>query len=137
MQKFILDDTFYSTAKEMEKAIMSTDLSVFSIVNSQNFVIRAGNRVSGNIIFEVFDPKLLYQVLVRNLEAGILPPVRIYLYEENSRAIIEYEDCEMSFARFGMDDIGRKIDLEVHALLDRVFKGKSVKRIEQGKAAIQ
>lgn len=129
MQKFILDDTFFSTAKAMEKAITSTGLSVFAIVNSQSFVASSGNRISGNIIFEVFVPELLFEVIARNADAGILPPVRIYLYEENSRAVIEYESAEKRFAEFEMEDIGRHIDYEVKQLLDLVFKGKNVKRI--------
>lgn len=137
MQKFILEDTFFSVVKEIEKILPETELALMGVVDAQATVIKGGKRISGNRTFEVFSPSLLHEVLMINPEAGIVPPVRIYVFEENSRAVIMYEEAETLFFRYGMEEIGKKIDLMVKELLERVFSGRNVKRMRQNIASTE
>lgn len=135
MKKITLEDTFFSTVRDLEKHLLSSNLIIMGVIDSREEVMRSGKRISGSKIFEVFDPDLLYEALTRNQEAGIHIPVRIYVYEEKSISVIEYEEVEELLKDYDLGDIGHAIDIMIMELLKKVIGGRSITMKKQNPLA--
>lgn len=126
MKKFTLEDTFFSTVRDLEKLLLSSKLVIMGVIDSREEALKSGTRISGSKIFAVFDPDLFGQALTRNPDAGIAIPVRIYVYEEKSISVIEYEEAESLLEGYGLADIGRSIDAMIMELLGKVVRGRNI-----------
>ena len=118
---------FTESIQKLEEAISESSLKIVSRINAQENLKKIGALTGGNQIFELFNPKLAKMVFDKDIEAGIIPPVRIYIYEEGSSAVCLYDPSEPMFSKHGLGDLGKEVDQEVKSILERAFPGKLVK----------
>ena len=88
---------------------------------------KIGFEIGGNQIFELFHPRLAKKVFDTNLEAGIIPPVRIYIYQDGGSARCIYELSEPLFSKYGLSDTGREVDNAIKSILEKAFPNRLLK----------
>ena len=72
---------------------------------------KIGVEIKGNKILEVFNPKLAMEVFDSDLRAGIVPPLRIYIYEEIDKTHVAVQNAVELFSTFnGLLDIAQRLD---------------------------
>ena len=82
---------------------------------------KIGVETGGNKILEVFHPKLAKEVFDSDLRAGIVPPLRIYIYEENGTTHVETQNAAELFSEFnGLEELGRKVDGMLNSVIKSV-----------------
>jgi uncharacterized protein (DUF302 family) len=102
---------FEETVSILQKAVEENGLKVISIIDAQANLKRAGIEIKGNKILEVFHPKLAKEVFEKDLRAGIIPPVRIYIYEENNSVHVAVQNASDLFSQYnGLTGLAQKID---------------------------
>lgn len=111
---------FQETVGILKRAIEENGLKVVSEINAQENLKRIGVQIGGNIIMEVFHPKLAKKVFDTDLRAGIVPPVRIYIYEQNSLTKIIAQVAESDFSPYGLADLGRSVDQMIESSIRSV-----------------
>jgi uncharacterized protein (DUF302 family) len=122
--KYTTEIAFQEAIKKLENAISISKMKIVSRINAQDNLKKIGEQIGGNQIFELFNPKLAKKVFEKNLEAGIIPPVRVYIYEENNYAVCLYNPSEPLFAKFGLGEIGKEVDEAIASILEEAFKEK-------------
>lgn len=111
---------FQETVEALRSAVEVNGLKVVSEINAQENLKKIGIQIGGNRILEVFHPKLAKRVFDVNLRAGIVPPVRIYVYEENGSTWIIAQVAEYEFSQYGLGDLGRSVDQMIDASIKSV-----------------
>lgn len=104
---------FSTTVQRLEKAIRDHKLGIVSHINAQENLKKKGIVIGGNQIFEIFRPDLAKRVFDRNLPAGIEIPLRIYVYEDGSKTIVQYRLPSKIFQPYGdsrIDELGAELD---------------------------
>ncbi len=102
---------FEETVSILQKAVEENGLKVISIIDAQANLKRAGIEIKGNKILEVFHPKLAKEVFEKDLRAGIIPPVRIYIYEENNSVHVAVQNAADLFSQYnGLTELAQKVD---------------------------
>ena len=76
---------FAETVEHLRKAVEENGLKVVSAIDAQQNLKKIGLQSGGNQILEVFNPRLAAEVFEADLRAGIVPPIRIYIYEDKGR----------------------------------------------------
>jgi uncharacterized protein (DUF302 family) len=117
---------FGESVQKLENAISESNLKIISRINAQENLRKIGEEIGGNQIFEIFNPKLAKKVFDKDLDAGIIPPVRVYIYEEGNSALCIYDMSEPLFSRHGLGDLGKEVDETVKSILEKAFPGKLV-----------
>ena len=102
---------FAETVELLEKSVNENGLKVISAIDAQSNLKKAGVEIRGNKILEVFNPKLAKEVFDRDLRAGIVPPLRIYIYEESGKTHVAVQNAVELFSEFnGLAGIAQRLD---------------------------
>lgn len=110
---------FVQTVELIRGAIEASGLKIVSAIDAQENLKRIGLQVGGNKIFEVFDPKLAKEVFDNDLRAGIVPPIRIYIFEDGNKTHVMAQSAVELFSPYpGLSDLAKKVD----EMLDSVVK---------------
>ena len=125
--KYETNMDFVKSVEKLEEAIAESDLKIISRINAQENLKKIGFEIGGNQIFELFHPRLAKKVFDTNLEAGIIPPVRIYIYQDGGSARCIYELSEPLFSKYGLSDTGREVDNAIKSILGKAFPGGLIK----------
>ena len=108
---------FDQTVEILERSVNENGLKIVSVINAQANLKKIGVEAGGNKILEVFHPKLAMEVFDRDLRAGIVPPLRIYIYEESDKAHVTTQSAVELFSQYnGLDELARR----VYKMLDSV-----------------
>ncbi|MCI2415684.1 MAG: DUF302 domain-containing protein [Candidatus Aramenus sp.] len=110
MEVFKSKYDFETTIKKLEESILANNMRIVSRVNAQENLRKAGFEIRGNYIFEVFRPDYAFKLFSRNLRAGIEPPLRIYVFEDNDGIYVEYYHPSEILGKWGAEDIGKELD---------------------------
>ena len=79
---------FAETVELLERSVDENGLKVVSVIDAQANLKKIGVEIKGNKILEVFNPKLAREVFDNDLRAGIIPPLRVYIYEEIKKSSV-------------------------------------------------
>lgn len=102
---------FHETVDLLQTAIESSGLKTISRINAQENLKKAGLTVSGNVIFEVFHPKLAKEVFDADIRAGIVPPIRVYVYEDSGKTHVVTQNAAELFSGYkNLSSLGRNVD---------------------------
>lgn len=102
---------FRETIDKLTAGIESSGLKVVSRIDARENLRKTGIDIDGNTIFEVFHPKIASEVFQKDLRAGIVPPLRIYVYEECGKTHVVAQSAGELFSPFnGLEEIGAKVD---------------------------
>ncbi len=102
---------FAETVELLERSVDENGLKVVSVIDAQANLKKIGVEIKGNKILEVFNPKLAMEVFDSDLRAGIVPPLRIYIYEEIDKTHVAVQNAVELFSTFnGLLDIAQRLD---------------------------
>jgi len=102
---------FAETVELLERSVDENGLKVVSVIDAQANLKKIGVEIKGNKILEVFNPKLAMEVFDSDLRAGIVPPLRIYIYEESDKTHVAVQNAVELFSTFnGLLDIAQRLD---------------------------
>ncbi|MDP3259554.1 MAG: DUF302 domain-containing protein, partial [Thermodesulfovibrionales bacterium] len=85
---------------------------------------RAGIKIRGNQILEIFRTEYAKRIFDRKLQAGIEPPLRIYIYEDGNKTFVVYRKPSSIFKPYAdpvLTDIGKKLDLILEKIIKTAF----------------
>ncbi|MCL5681122.1 MAG: DUF302 domain-containing protein [Candidatus Thermoplasmatota archaeon] len=112
---------FEKTVELLESSVNENGLKIVSVINAQANLKKIGVEAGGNKILEVFNPKLAKEVFDRDLRAGIVPPLRIYIDEESGKAHVATQSAVELFSQYnGLDDLARRVDEMLDAVINSV-----------------
>ncbi|MGC8563122.1 MAG: DUF302 domain-containing protein, partial [Thermoplasmata archaeon] len=70
---------------------------------------------------EVFNPKLAKEVFDIDLRAGIVPPLRIYIYEESDKTHVAVQIAVELFSQYnGMEELAGRVDKMLDSVINSV-----------------
>lgn len=102
---------FEQTVELLEKSVDEKGLKVVSAIDAQANLRKIGVEAGGNKILEVFHPKFAKEVFESDLRAGIVPPLRIYIYEENDKTHVAVQNAVELFSQYnGLKDLANRLD---------------------------
>lgn len=91
---------FDETMNMLESAVKTNSLGVVSKIDAQANLKKIGMDIRGNAILEVFSPKYAKMLFDANIKAGIEPPLRIYIFEDNDGTYAEYYKPSEVFSKW-------------------------------------
>ncbi len=116
--------SFDKTVKAIEQAIRPNNMGITAKINAQTNLARVGIKIRGNQIFEIFRPDYAKRIFDRNLQAGIEPPLRIYIYEAGNKTFVVYRKPSSIFKLYDdpvLMDIGKKLDVILEKIIKTAF----------------
>ena len=113
---------FESTVDLLTAAVESSGLKIVAIINAQENLKKIGAEIGGNKILEVFHPKLAKEVFQKgNIRAGIVPPLRIYVYEDAGVTHVATQSAVDLFSSYaGLQDLARKVDEMLESIVSKI-----------------
>lgn len=112
---------FDETIEVLRKSIEDNGLKIVSFIDARENLRKIGINIGGNSIFEVFHPKFAMEVFKKDLRAGIVPPLRIYVYEDNGKTKVNAQSATELFAPFtGLGDLANRIDSQIQAITNSI-----------------
>ena len=97
-------------------------LKVISVIDAQANLKKIGAEIKGNKILEVFNPKLAIDVFNNDLRAGIVPPLRIYIYEESGKTHVAAQSAVELFSQYnGLEELARRVDQMLDSVTNSVI----------------
>ena len=112
---------FTETIEALRKSIENNGLKVVSFIDARENLKKIGVNIGGNSILEVFHPKLAMEVFQHDLKAGIVIPLRIYVYEDDERTKVIAQSASELFKPFaGLDELAKRIDNMIHAIVSSI-----------------
>jgi len=112
---------FEQTVETLEKSVNESGLKVISVIDAQANLKKVGIEIRGNKILEVFHPKLAKEVFENDLRAGIVPPLRIYIYEESGKTHVAAQTAVELFSRYnGLEELARRVDEMLESVINAV-----------------
>ena len=102
---------FAETVDLLRKAVEENGLKVVSTIDAQQNLKKIGIQSGGNQILEVFNPRLAAEVFEKDLRAGIVPPLRIYIYEDKGRTHVTAQNASALLSGYNeLEDLGKRVD---------------------------
>ncbi len=112
---------FESTVDLLTAAVESSGLKIVAIINAQENLKKIGAEIGGNKILEVFHPKLAKEVFQKDIRAGIVPPLRIYVYEDAGVTHVAAQSAVDLFSSYaGLHDLARKVDEMLESIVSKI-----------------
>ena len=112
---------FEQTVELLERSVNENGLKVVSIVDAQANLKKIGVEAGGNKILEVFNPKLAREVFDSDLRAGIIPPLRIYIYEESDKTHVAAQSAVELFSQYnGLEELAGRVDKMLDYVINSV-----------------
>ena len=112
---------FAETIEVLRKAIEDNGLKVVSFIDARENLKKIGANIGGNSILEVFHPKFALEVFQHDLRAGIVPPLRIYVYEDGNKTKVVWQSASKLFDPFtGLGDLARRIDRMIQSIMGSI-----------------
>ncbi len=112
---------FESTVDLLTAAVESSGLKIVAIINAQENLKKIGAEIGGNKILEVFHPKLAKEVFQKDIRAGIVPPLRIYVYEDAGVTHVATQSAVDLFSSYaGLHDLARKVDEMLESIVRKI-----------------
>lgn len=112
---------FEKTVDSVREAIETAGLKVVSTIDAQENLKKIGLHMGGNKILEVFHPKLAKEVFDNDIRAGIVPPLRIYIFEDGSKTYVVTQSAVELFSPYhGLSDLAKRIDEMLNSVVNAV-----------------
>jgi uncharacterized protein (DUF302 family) len=112
---------FDRTVELIQAGVETAGLKVISLINAQENLKKIGVQTGGNRILEVFNPKLAKEVFDHDLRAGIVPPIRIYIYEDRDGTHVSAQNAIELFSPYnGLTELARLVDDKIDTLIKTV-----------------
>jgi uncharacterized protein (DUF302 family) len=112
---------FGETVDVLRKAVEENGLKVVSFIDAQQNLKKIGMQSGGNQILEVFNPKIAAEVFRQDIRAGIVPPVRIYIYEDGGLTHVTAQNASALFSGYhGLEQVGKMVDEMLLSILKTV-----------------
>ncbi len=113
---------FAETVDVLQRSAEANGLKIVSTVDAQANLRRIGVDIAGNKILEVFNPLLAKEVFDHNLRAGIVPPLRIYIYEDGGKTHVVAQDAIDLFSPYkGLEDLASRVDRIIETVLKSIM----------------
>ncbi|MCL4356442.1 MAG: DUF302 domain-containing protein [Candidatus Thermoplasmatota archaeon] len=113
---------FEQTVELLERSVNENGLKVISVIDAQANLKKIGAEIKGNKILEVFNPKLAIDVFNNDLRAGIVPPLRIYIYEESGKTHVAAQSAVELFSQYnGLEELARRVDQMLDSVTNSVI----------------
>lgn len=110
---------FHKTVESVKASVEAAGLKIISVINAQENLKKIGIDTGGNTILEVFHPKLAKEVFDNDIRAGIIPPLRIYIYEGSGSTHVVIQNAVELFSPYkGLIDLAKRVD----EMLDSVVR---------------
>ena len=112
---------FESTVNLLMEEVKSSRLKIVATINAQENLKKIGVEIGGNKILEVFHPNLAREVFEKDIRAGIVPPLRIYVFEETGKTHAEIQSAQELFSSYsGLQDLAKKLDGMLHSIVSKI-----------------
>jgi uncharacterized protein (DUF302 family) len=112
---------FTETVEQLGRAAEEAGLKVISRIDAQANLMKIGLQIDGNTILEIFHPKLAMEVFEKDIRAGIVPPLRIYIYEYMGKTHVVSQNASELFSDYnGLSDLGRRLDETLSKIINAV-----------------
>ena len=96
-------------------------MKIVAIINAQENLKKIGAEIGGNKILEVFHPKLAKEVFQKDIRSGIVPPLRIYVYEDAGVTHVATQSAVDLFSSYaGLQDLARKVDEMLESIVSKI-----------------
>ncbi len=103
--------TFVETVEILRRSVEENGLKVVASIDAQINLSRIGIKIGGNQILEIFHPNLAAEVFGKDIRAGIIPPLRIYIYEDAGKTYVIAQNASDLFEKYnGLSDLGKRLD---------------------------
>ena len=113
---------FAETVEHLERSVDENGLKVISIIDAQANLKKIGVEIKGNKILEVFNPKLAREVFDNDLKAGIIPPLRVYIYEESDKTHVAAQSAVELFSHYnGLEELAGRVDKMLDSVTNSVI----------------
>ena len=113
---------FEQTVELLERSINEIGLKVISVIDAQANLKKIGVEIKGNKILEVFNPKLAREVFDNDLKAGIIPPLRVYIYEESDKTHVAAQSAVELFSHYnGLEELAGRVDKMLDSVTNSVI----------------
>ena len=113
---------FEQTVELLERSINENGLKVISVIDAQANLKKIGVEIKGNKILEVFNPKLAREVFDNDLKAGIIPPLRVYIYEESDKTHVAAQRAVELFSHYnGLEELAGRVDKMLDSVTNSVI----------------
>ena len=113
---------FEQTVELLERSVNENGLKVISVIDAQANLKKIGAEIKGNKILEVFNPKLAIDVFNNDLRAGIVPPLRIYIYEKSDKTHVAAQSAVELFSQYnGLEELARRVDQMLDSVTNSVI----------------
>ncbi|WP_162205022.1 DUF302 domain-containing protein [Sulfuracidifex tepidarius] len=120
MELLKVKEKFQEAIELLGNAIQENNLKIVSRINAQENLAKANLKIKGNYIFEVFRPDLAYKLFNLDIRAGIVPPLRIYVFEKGDETFVEYWKPSEILNKWGAEEIGRELDETFYKIMKRL-----------------
>ena len=121
VKEIVSKSGFAETVKILERSVDENGLKVISIIDAQANLKKIGIEGGSNKILEVFNPKLAKEVFDNDLRAGIVPPLRIYIYEEGNRTHVSVQSAVELFSQYnGLEELAARVDTMLDSVVNSV-----------------
>ena len=121
VKEIVSKSGFAETVKILERSVDENGLKVISIIDAQANLKKIGIEGGGNKILEVFNPKLAKEVFDNDLRAGIVPPLRIYIYEEGNRTHVSVQSAVELFSQYnGLEELAARVDTMLDSVVNSI-----------------
>ena len=122
MKEIVSKFGFEQTVELLERSVNENGLKVISVIDAQANLKKIGAEIKGNKILEVFNPKLAIDVFNNDLRAGIVPPLRIYIYEESGKTHVAAQSAVELFSQYnGLEELARRVDQMLDSVTNSVI----------------
>ena len=112
---------FDSTVNLLMEGVKSSGLKIVALINAQENLKKIGVEIGENKILEVFHPKLAWEVFQKDIRAGIIPPLRIYVFEETGKTHVETQSAQELFSSYsGLQDLAKKLDGMLYSIVSKI-----------------
>lgn len=113
--------SFDETVEKLMAGIEISGLKVVARIDARENLKKIGIEIGGNTIFEVFHPGIAREVFQKDIRAGIVPPIRIYVYEAGGMTHVAAQNAAALFSGYnGLEEIGKKVDGMIERALSAI-----------------
>lgn len=105
---------FQTTVQQLEAAVKANRLMIVGQMNHQNMLTMMNMKIKGSQTFEVFHPQYGKTLFENEPAAGIVIPLRLYVYERmDGKTVVTAYMPSAAFAPFKhpeLDKLGKTLD---------------------------
>ncbi|BAB59264.1 TVG0128375 [Thermoplasma volcanium GSS1] len=115
---------YSETLSQLKNSIEKNGMKIVTEIDPQQNLKNAGISIEPQHIFEIFNPVYAKSVFDQNILAGIVPPLRIFVYVSEGKTWMMRESAIEKFRPYNIKDIPEKVEGIMEKIINDVIKNK-------------